>query len=176
MRKVFAEYARSHCPSVLRTRACFLPAGRSKALLELAFRSVWRQLRVRHQCSSMIFCSFEATERSKSLLERALRPLSARKHCSSMRLFHSEALSSILLFPSKALSSMFFPFESTFDNASVSFEIPFEIALLRTVHCFELRVVRSQRSRKAPYANIVNKKQKHAHTHILNTILYIHIF
>ena len=46
-------------------------------------------------------------------------------------------------------------FESTFDNVSFSFGIPFEIALLRTVPCFELYFVRLHRRRKAPYANLV---------------------
>ena len=36
-----------------------------------------------------------------------------------------------------------------------SFDIPFEIALLRTVHCFELYFVRLHRRPKAPYANLV---------------------
>ena len=68
-------------------------------------------------------------DRRKCLLERASKPLRTRNHYSSMFFFHLEALSSMLLFPSKALSACI---------ASFSFEIPFEIALLRTVHCFEL--------------------------------------
>ena len=68
-----------------------------------------------------------------------------RNHCSSMHFF-----------PSKALSSMLrTSFECTFDNASFSFDIPLEIALLRTVPCFELYFVRLHRRRKAPYANLV---------------------
>ena len=46
-------------------------------------------------------------------------------------------------------------FESTFDHACFSFGIPFEIALLRTVLCFELYFVRLHRRRKVPYANLV---------------------
>ena len=91
-----------------------------------------------------MFFSFEASERSKSLLARALRPLSARNHCSSMLLFQFES----------TFEHASFSFESTFDHACFSFEIPFKIALLRTVHCFELYFVRLHRRRKAPYANL----------------------
>jgi hypothetical protein len=49
---------------------------------------------------------FGVTERSKSLLERASKPLGAQNHSSSMLLFPLKTFLSLLLFPSKALSAM----------------------------------------------------------------------
>ena len=76
-----------------------------------------------------------------------------------MLLFPSKSLCFELRIASFSFKSVFehasFSFESTFDNASFSFGIPFEIALLRTVHCFELNFVRLHRHRKVPYANLV---------------------
>ena len=88
--------------------------------------------------------SFEATARSNSLLERALKPLT----------LGITARACFFSFES-TFDNASFSFGSTFDNASFSFEFPFEIALLRTVPCFELYFVRLHRRRKAPYANLV---------------------
>ena len=89
------------------------------------------------------FFSFEAIERSKSLLECVSKPLSTGNHCSSMLLFPSKALSSMLLFPRKHFRQCFFFLRNSFRNRSVS-----------NVHCFELYFVRLHRRRKAPYANL----------------------
>ena len=40
-------------------------------------------------------------------------------------------------------------------SCRIAFEIPFEIALLRTLHCFELCFARLHRHRQVPYANLV---------------------
>ena len=40
-------------------------------------------------------------------------------------------------------------------SCGIPFEIPFEIALLRTLHCFELCFARLHRHRQVPYANLV---------------------
>ena len=72
---------RSHWALEMTARACFLAAGRSKSLLELAFWSVCaaseralRPLIDRNQCSSMLLF--------------LPRPLSARNHCSSVLRSH----------------------------------------------------------------------------------------
>ena len=93
----------------------------------------------------------KATERSKSVLEHASFSCEATAHSKSLleTCFEATERSKSLL------EHASFSFESTFGNASFSFEIPFEIALLRTVHCFELYFVRLHRRRKAPYANLV---------------------
>ena len=87
---------------------------------------------------------FEATEYSKSLLERAFEATERSK----------ALLEHALFFFQKHFRTYFF-FEITFDHACFSFEIPCEIALPRTVPCFELYFVLLHRHRKVPYTNLV---------------------
>ena len=108
--------------------------------------------------------------RSKSLLGRAPQPPAARNRCSSVP-------RSLLAFEITA-RARFFVFSNTRKrrpsvsarsrgsskrrwirqrfrvSCGIPFEIPFGIALLRTLHCFELCFARLHRHRQVPYANL----------------------
>ena len=109
--------------------------------------------------------------RSKSLLGRAPQPLAARNRCSGVPRSH--------LALEITARARFFVFGNTRKrrpsvsarsrgsskrrwirqhfrvSSGIPFEIPFEIALLRTLHCFELCFARLHRHRQVPYANLV---------------------
>ena len=109
--------------------------------------------------------------RSKSLLGRAPQPLAARNRCSGVPRSH--------LALEITARARFFVFGNTRErrpivsarsrgsnkrrwirqhfrvSCGIPFEIPFEIALLRTLHCFELCFARLHRHRQVPYANLV---------------------
>ena len=109
--------------------------------------------------------------RSKSLLGRAPQPLAARNRCSGVPRSH--------LALEITARARFFVFGNTRKrrpsvsarsrgsskrrwirqrfrvSCGIPFEIPFEIALLRTLHCFELCFARLHRHRQVPYANLV---------------------
>ncbi len=79
---------------------------------------------------------FEATERSKSLLERALKPL-----------FRSKSLLEHASFSFEATERCFELYFVRLEHASFSVDT--------TERCFELYFVRLHRRRKAPYADLV---------------------
>ncbi len=93
-----------------------------KRCARVATRSGHLALFVYAPSMDMLGSALDATERSKSLLERAWKPLSSRNLGSSMFCFHSKAFSSMLLFPSKTLSIMLvFPLKSL--SKSLCFEL-----------------------------------------------------
>ena len=126
--------------------------------------------------------------RSKSLLGRAPQPLGVRKHWSGVPRGH-------LALEISARACFFGPGNTRKRRFSVSarsrgsskrrwirrrfrvscgipFEIPFKIALLRTLHCFEMCFARLHRHRQVPYANLV---YMYIYTYIY-THIYIYIY
>ena len=151
-------------------RACFAleitarprsaATGRSKSLLGRAAEP----LGVRNHRSSTLF---RVRQHSKSLLGRAPQPPAARNRCSgvprSLLAFEITARARFFVFGNTRKRR---PSVSARSRGSskrrwirqhfrVSCGIPFEIALLRTLHCFELCFARLHRHRQVPYANLV---------------------
>ena len=109
--------------------------------------------------------------RSKSLLGRAPQPLAARNRCSGVPRSHLalEITTRRRLFVfgnirkrrpsvnarSRGSSKRRWIRQHFRVSCGIPFEIPFEIALLRTLHCFELCFARLHRHRQVPYANLV---------------------
>ena len=109
--------------------------------------------------------------RSKSLLGRAPQPLAARNRCSGVPRSHLAleitARARVFVFGNTRKRRPSVSARSRGSNkrrwirqhfrvsCGIPFEIPFEIALLRTLHCFELCFARLHRHRQVPYANLV---------------------
>ena len=109
--------------------------------------------------------------RSKSLLGRAPQPPAARNRCSgvprSLLAFEITARARFFVFGntrkrrpsvsarSRGSSKRRWIRQRFRVSCGIPFEIPFEIALLRTLHCFELCFARLHRHRQVPYANLV---------------------
>ena len=109
--------------------------------------------------------------RSKSLLGRAPQPPAARNRCSgvprSLLAFEITARARFFVFGntrkrrpsvsarSRGSSKRRWIRQRFRVSCGIPFEIPFGIALLRTLHCFELCFVRLHRHRQVPYANLV---------------------
>ena len=109
--------------------------------------------------------------RSKSLLGRAPQPPAARNRCSgvprSLLAFEITARARFFVFGntrkrrpsvsarSRGSSKRRWIRQRFRVSCGIPFEIPFGIALLRTLHCFELCFARLHRHRQVPYANLV---------------------
>ena len=109
--------------------------------------------------------------RSKSLLGRAPQPLAARNRCSGVPRSHLAleitARARLFVFGntrkrrpgvsarSRDSSNRRWIRQHFRVSCGIPFGIPFEIALLRTLHCFELCFARLHRHRQVPYANLV---------------------
>ena len=108
--------------------------------------------------------------RSKSLLGRAPQPPAARNRCSgvprSLLAFEITARARFFVFGntrkrrpsvsarSRGSSKRRWIRQRFRVSCGIPFEIPFGIALLRTLHCFELCFARLHRHRQVPYANL----------------------
>ena len=141
---------RSHRPLEIAARACRGASWRSKSPLEHAF-----------SCST----------NSKSLLGRAPQPPAARNRCSgvprNLLAFEITARARFFVFGntrkrrpsvsarSRGSSKRRWIRQRFRVSCGIPFEIPFGIALLRTLHCFELCLVRLHRHCQVPYANLV---------------------
>ena len=109
--------------------------------------------------------------RSGSLLGRALQPLAARNRCSGVPRSHLAleitARARFFVFGNTRKRRPSVSARSRGSNkrrwirqhfrvsCGIPFEIPFGIALLRTLHCFELCFARLHRHRQVPYANLI---------------------
>ena len=128
--------ARNHCSAVLRNhwaleitaRACREATWRSKSPLEHGFSY---SATPENAAPALLFRTFRSSFRfGQSLFGRASKQSSPRNRGSSKRSWIRQ-------------------------HFRISCGIPFEIALLRTLHCFELCLVRLHRHRQVLYANLV---------------------